>query len=137
MVVGGDGPRVVGGDVRGGEVSGGEGVGGDVVADGVPLGVVVAGADRGGVPDGDVSLGLPAGSPAGSSKRIRSPLRTLPGNFVTAGKSPVSTSFVAAVMNRLKMLAGNEPPFTFLPWTFSIALDCPCGYPIHTAAVRR
>ena len=65
----------------------------------------------------------------------------LPDREVTESKLPIRAGLaaMAAVMNRLKICAGNEPPWTpgRMPRTSLILCWLPSGYPIHTAAVRR
>jgi hypothetical protein len=34
-------------------------------------------------------------------------------------------------MNSFQIVAGNVPPATEIPWTFSIGIS-PCGYPTQT-----
>ena len=110
VVTGGGGAVVVGG----GDVVLGVGAGPGFGAVVVVTGEVAAGP----VVDGDV---------VSSVKRIRSPLTSRPFRFGGDGKSLLSIPLVAAAMNRLKIAAGNEPPFTLRPCTATMARDCPSG----------
>jgi hypothetical protein len=97
LVVGGDeGPLVV---VDFGPVAGGAAVGG-VVGPGL-----LGGGPDVVEPGGDDVVVDPAGIlPADGSNR--------PGNDLGVTKSPESTLFATADMNRLKIVAGNEPPLS-------------------------
>jgi hypothetical protein len=55
--------------------------------------------------------------------------RTLPGKLSGLGKSPPEKcgSRVACDMNFWKIVAGSEPPLTFIPCTLVIFRDCPSG----------
>ena len=61
----------------------------------------------------------------------------LPPRFAAWNVPPYSPSLTASAMNRLKTVAGNDPPLTLRPRTLVIRLLAPSGYPIQTAAVRR
>jgi hypothetical protein len=51
----------------------------------------------------------------------------LPRKLGASGNDPVSIPCTAASMKRLNNSAGNEPPFTRRPRTFSIFLALPSG----------
>ena len=57
----------------------------------------------------------------------RSAVSTLPRNEETFGNASTGRPFMAAVMKRRKMDAGNDPPVTLIPCTDVICFSLPSG----------